>query len=941
MDTQTAAQNTMSTEEKNNDENELYLVDGSGFIFRAYFAMAYSRQKTMTNPDGVPVNAVYGFTQMMLKMLNDYHAPYMAVIFDAARHNFRNDIYEDYKANRDDPPDDLIPQFKLVRDATEAFDIPAIELEGYEADDLIATYTKLAKAQGKKVVIVSSDKDLMQLIDDDVRMLDPMKGKFMTEKDVIEKFGVTPDKVVDVQSLAGDSVDNVPGVPGIGVKTAAQLINEFGSLEELLDRAGEIKQNKRRESLIEHRESAEISKRLVALDADVAVPVGLEEFKTHDPEKPKLMAFLQEHAFNSIITRLGGETVALASNDDGQETEEKFPPISENKYVLINDTETLQNWMDEACAEGLLAIDTETTNLTPAKADLVGICIAVKPGKAAYIPLGHKTAQADLLGDGGGEEIPQLSLEDTVKIMKPVLEDESVLKIGQNIKYDWQILKMVGMEMVSMDDTMLLSYVLDGTSHSNSMDNLSTMWLNHTPIKYTDIVGKGKNQITFDQVDISKALDYAAEDADITLRLHKILKPRLAREKMVSVYENIERPLISVIAKMELEGIKVDPVILRDMSADFEKKLEVLQKDIHGIAGTEFNVASPKQIGQILFDQMGLKGGKKTKTGDWSTSVDVLEKLADEGNEIVRKILEWRSLAKLKSTYTDALQNEINPKTGRVHTSFAMAHVNTGRLSSSDPNLQNIPIRTEEGRKIRTAFIADKGNVLLAVDYSQVELRLAAELAGIEALKQAFKNGDDIHTITAAQVFDKNIEDVTPEIRRQAKAVNFGIIYGISGFGLAKQLGCETREAALFIKKYLERFSELEKFMDDKKAEANKHGFVKTYHGRKCVIKGIHEKNPNMRNFAERQAINAPLQGAAADIMKLAMGKMNDALSDAKLNAKMLLQVHDELIFELPENELEKTKLLVVEVMEGITKDVFDVPLEAEAGHGNSWSEAH
>lgn len=951
MTSQTATPPDVIPTQAAQDDNELYLVDGSGFIFRAYFAMAYSRQKTMTNPAGVPVNAVFGFTQMLIKLLNDYDAPYMAVIFDAARKNFRNDIYADYKANRDDPPEDLVPQFKLVRDATEAFDIPAIEMEGYEADDLIATYTRMATEQGKKVVIVSSDKDLMQLMNENVRVLDPMKGKFMGPEDVLDKFGVTPDKVVDVQALAGDSIDNVPGVPGIGVKTAAQLINEYGSLEELLNRASEIKQEKRRQSLIEFREQAEISKKLVALDAFAPIPLQLEEFKTHDPAKPKLMAFLQEHAFNSIITRLGGETVATphgdmaahSSQDSTLENEPAIdmPPMKDNEYVLINDIAALQSWMDEALAEGILAIDTETTSLTPAKAELVGISMAIKPGKAAYIPVGHKSAQADLLGDGGGCDTPQLALSDVVKVIKPVLEDPSVLKIGHNMKYDWQMFYQAGIDVSPCDDTMLISYVLDGTKHSNGMDNLSIMYLGHTPIKYEEVCGKGKNQVTFDQVDIAKALDYAAEDADVTLRLHKLLKPRLVREKMVSVYENIERPLIGVIGRMELAGIKVDPVILRGMSADFEKKLGILEGEIHALAGTSFNVASPKQIGEILFDQMGLKGGKKTKTGDWSTSVDVLESLAEEGNEIVAKILEWRSLAKLKSTYTDSLQNEINPKTGRVHTSFAMAHVNTGRLSSSDPNLQNIPIRSEEGRKIRTAFVASEGHALISVDYSQVELRLAAEMAGIEALKQAFKNGDDIHTITASQVFGVPLEQVTPEIRRQAKAVNFGIIYGISGFGLAKQLGTDNRTAGEFIKRYLERFSELAAFMEAKKVEAREFEYVKTYHGRKCIIKGINEKNGAMRSFAERQAINAPLQGTAADIMKLAMNRMEDALQKAGLSAKMLLQVHDELIFEAPLAEVEATKACVKSVMESITAGVFDVPLEAEAGAAHSWAEAH
>lgn len=927
-----------SDKDQNDQEKEIFLVDGSGFIFRAYFAMAYGRQESMTNPDGVPVGAVYIFINMLLKLLNDYHAPYMAVIFDAARHNFRNDIYEDYKANRDAPPEDLIPQFALVREATEAFDIPALEMEGYEADDLIATYVKQAKAAGKKVVIVSSDKDLMQLVDEDVRMLDPMKNKYITEKEVVEKFGVPPSKVVDVQALAGDSVDNIPGVPGIGVKTAAQLIEEFGSLEALLERAEEIKQNKRRETILGNKEAAEISKKLVKLEENVPLKVPLEDLRTHDPEKPKLMAFLQTHAFNSIITRLGGDVVALKP-DETETEQEEFAPISDNEYVLINDPKVLQQWMEEALEAGILAIDTETTSLTPAKADLVGVSIAIHPGRAAYIPLGHAAPETDLLGESSGEDIQQIPMEEAISILKPVLEDESVLKIGHNLKYDWQIFKQGGITLGPCDDTMLLSYVLDGTKQGNGMDNLSEIYFGHTPIKYEEVAGKGKNQVTFDKVSIEKALDYAAEDADITLRLHKVLKPRLLKEKMVRVYEEIERPLIPVIAQMELEGIKVDPVILKQMSEDFAVKLQVLEADIHKMAGTEFNVGSPKQIGQILFDQLGLKGGKKTKTGDWSTSVDVLEKLANEGHEIVQKILEWRSLSKLKSTYTDALQNEINPRTGRVHTSFAMAHVNTGRLSSSDPNLQNIPIRTEEGRKIRTAFIAAPGCKLLSVDYSQVELRLAAQMAGIDALKKAFQDGDDIHAITASQVFDVPLDQMTPEIRRQAKAVNFGIIYGISGFGLGKQLGVDTGEATRFIKKYLERFHELNSFMEARKEEAKEYGYVRTLLGRKCYIRGAQDKNPSIRQFAERQAINAPLQGTAADIMKLAMRELPRKLSQAGLKAKMLLQVHDELIFEVPENEVEATIPIVKEVMENVVR--LDVPLDVEAGAAQSWAEAH
>lgn len=927
------------------DQKELYLVDGSGFIFRAYFAMAYGSGTPMTNPEGTPVGAVYIFVNMLMKLLRDYHAPYLAVIFDAARENFRNDIYPDYKANREEPPEDLIPQFPLIREATQAFDLPALELEGYEADDLIAAYTKLAKQQGKKVVIVSSDKDLMQLIDEDVRMLDPMKQTFLGVEDVHKKFGVGPEHVVDVQALAGDSTDNVPGVPGIGVKTAAQLIGEYGSLEELLSCATDIKQPKRREMLTTHAEMARISKRLVKLDDEAPVPLPLEELKTHDPDKPELLAFLQKQGFKSILKRLDSG-LSSSENSGGKEagdsgiSEPHNTKISDNTYTLITKEAELKAWIEEAYNAGRLCFDTETTHLTPAKAKLVGISMAIEPGRAAYIPLGHIRPQADLLS--GGEDagdISQLPKDLVIRLLKLLFEDRSVLKIAHNAKYDWQMLAREGVRTDPVDDTMLLSYVLDGSAHSHSMDNLSARYLDHQPIKYEDIAGKGKNAVTFDCVPVEKALDYAAEDADITLRLWYHLKPRLAQEKMTFIYEDIERPLIPVIADMEMAGIMVDPKILKSMSTDFGKKLAALEIEIHKLAGQDFNVASPKQVGEILFGNMGLKGGKKTKSGTWSTTAAVLEKLAAEGHEIVEKILEHRQLSKLKSTYTDALQEQIHPETGRVHTSFSMAHTNTGRLASSDPNLQNIPIRTEEGRKIRTAFIAAPDHVLLSIDYSQVELRLAAALAGIEKLQQAFKDGLDIHALTASQVFDVPLEEVSPEIRRQAKAVNFGIIYGISRWGLAKQLDIDAEQAGDFIARYLSRFSELQTFMDSKKEEARQTGCVKTWHGRKCVIAGINEKNGAQRAFAERQAINAPLQGTAADIMKIAMARIPPALTEAGLNARMLLQVHDELIFEVPENELERTEKLVKTIMENVVD--IGVPLEAESGSGSSWAEAH
>ena len=917
------------------DKQTLYLVDGSAFIFRAYHALPTGQ---FTNPEGVTVNAVYGFVNMFVKLLSDMHVKNMAVIFDATRENFRYDIFPEYKANRGETPEDLIPQFPIIREATEAFDLPCLELEGFEADDLIATYSKRAVEAGWKVVIVSSDKDLMQLVNDDVVMFDPMKGKTMDIAAVHEKFGVSPDKVIDVQSLAGDSVDNVPGVPGIGVKTAAQLINEYGDLETLLQRAEEIKQPKRRESLINHAEDARISKKLVSLDCNVDVPVAVEDLKAHDPNSPKLMEFLQEQGFKSVISRLGQahelpeEAEAIVSGDD------EFPPIKDNKYVLVNDTKTLGQWIEKAKEIGVLAIDTETTGLTPAKVDLVGVSIAIEPGEAAYIPIAH-------VGHGGGdmfasgEDTPQLSKAEVMKALKDVLEDDAVLKVAQNAKYDYQLFAKEGIHMKAVDDTMLISYVLDGSSRKHGMDALSEDYLGHTPIPYKEVAGSGSSQVTFDKVSIKDALDYAAEDADITLRLWHILKPRLAQEHMSTVYEQIERPLIPIIADMELEGIKLDTAVLKKLSQDFAMQIDALEKEIFEIAGTSFNIGSPKQIGEILFDQMGLDAGKKTKTGQYSTDVRTLEKLADEGHDIVVKILEWRSLSKLRSTYTESLLHEINPRTGRVHTSFHMAGTSTGRLASSDPNLQNIPIRTEDGRKITEAFVPKEGCTLLAVDYSQVELRLAAEMAGIEGLKKAFKDGDDIHALTASQVFDVPLSEMTPEIRRNAKAINFGIIYGISSYGLAKNLDISNEEAASYIKAYFSRFPELAEYMEAKKEEARQKGYVETLMGRKCYVNGINDKNGQVRSFAERAAINAPLQGTAADIIKKAMIRMPDALQDAGLGAKMLLQVHDELIFEVPNSELQRTQDLVIKTMESVVD--LSVPLVAEAGSGQNWNEAH
>ncbi len=973
--------------------DELFLVDGSGYIFRAYFALP----QTLTNPEGVPVGAVLGFSNMMHKLLTDLHAPSIAVIFDAARKNFRYDLYDQYKANREEAPADLIPQFALIREATEAFGIPGIELEGYEADDLIAAYARLATEQGRKVTIVGTDKDLMQLVNDNVRLYDPIKGRYLSADDVFEKFGVQPDRVIDVQALAGDSADNVPGVPGIGVKTAAQLINEFGTLESLLERAHEIKQPKRREALIEHAENARLSKKLVTLDAHAPVPLSLEDLKARDFNTPRLAAFLNKQGFKTLLTRIGGrpdisnakaslpERPAPAPDSTTPQIDRIAPDLphtKDNQYTLITDETVLKQWIARAYETGILAFDTETTGLSPAAANLVGISMSTELGKAAYIPVGHVNAPADLFANSptvipakagthtvvetsqtaAGQNVEsavsdnpsysmdpglrrdddiknQLPLEKVIALLKPVLEDPSVLKIGHNIKYDWQMLHKHGVSIAPVDDTMLLSYILHGTGHGHGhgMDELVLRYCGHQCISFEEVAGKGKNQVTFDRVPISKALQYAAEDAECTLRMHHAFKPRLPLEQVTSIYEDVERPIIPALAKMELTGIRVDPVVLKQMSHDFGAKLAELETDIHALAGHPFNVASPKQLGQVLFGEMGIPGGKKTKTGEWSTAVDVLDDL--DGHEIVEKIKEHRQLSKLKSTYTDALQEQINPQTGRVHTSYQMAGTSTGRLSSTDPNLQNIPIRTEEGRKIRTAFVASPGHTLLSVDYSQVELRLAAEMAGVEALKQAFRDKVDIHTLTASQVFDVPVDQVTSDIRRAAKAVNFGIIYGISGWGLSKQLGIPQGDATTYIRKYLARFPEIQVFMEAAKAEAREFGYVKTLYGRKCFIPNINNKMPGVRAGAERQAINAPLQGTAADIMKIAMARMPNALAKANLDAKMLLQVHDELLFEVPEAQIEETAALVKTIMENVAK--ISVPLEAEAGWGQNWGAAH
>ncbi len=934
----------------------LFLIDGSGFIFRAYHALP-----PMTRSDGTPVGAVYGFTKMIIKLVEDTDADAVAVVLDRARKTFRNDIYPEYKAHRPPAPDDLVPQFALVRDAVEAMDLKSVDMEGYEADDLIATYACQAQARGIEVTIVSSDKDLMQLVGPGITMLDAMKDKIIGPDQVFEKFGVGPERVIDVQALAGDSSDNVPGVAGIGVKTAALLINEYGDLDGVLENAHKVKQNKRRENLIEQAEQARISRELVTLKKDVPIEMEIEDFILHEADPNKMMSFLAENNFKSLLKKMEaqGFNAPKSSNKNiaGEEKPEKSAP--ENKrttptppttktYELVQGVAALERWVAAAFDAGVVAVDTETTGLDSMDAQLVGVSLSYKPGHGAYIPLAHRGAPAQGafdLGDGNGDDDKnsgapkQIEIKKALAILKPLLEDPGVLKIGQNIKYDQVILARNDIDVTPVDDTMVISYVLEGGLHGHGMDELALLHLGTDTIKFKDVAGTGKSKVTFDYVGLDKALDYAAEDADITLQLHQLLKPRLVDEHMVSIYENIERPLISVLANMETNGIKVDAKILKNLSDDFSKRLAVLEKEIHLLAGREFNIASPKQLGEILFDELGLEGGKKSKkTGAWSTGADVLEELSHV-HELPSHVLGWRQLAKLKSTYTDALQNQINGVTKRVHTSYSMAATSTGRLASSDPNLQNIPIRSEEGRAVRTAFVAEKGNILLSADYSQIELRILAHVAGIDALKTAFHDGLDIHAMTASEVFGVPVKGMDPDVRRNAKAINFGIIYGISAFGLARQLGISRTEAKEYIDAYFKRFPGIRDYMEETKASAAKDGFVSTLFGRKCFVPGINDKNQMRKSFAERAAINAPIQGGAADIIKRAMLRLPDALNDANLKALMLLQVHDELVFELPKGQSEKTIEVVKSVMEGAAS--LDVPLVVDCGIGSNWGEAH
>ena len=916
--------------------DHFYLIDGSGYIFRAYYALPPLTRKS----DGMPTGAVSGFCNMLFKLLEDSKSSenlqkptHFAVIFDSARKNFRNEIYSDYKANRSDAPEDLIPQFDFIRKSVLAFNLPSIELLNYEADDLIATYVEQILLAGAKVTIVSSDKDLMQLYKKDVRIYDPMKNKFISEDDVKNKFGVKPNKVIDVQSLAGDSSDNVPGVPGIGVKTAAELINKYGTLEKLLEKAGEIKQNKRRETIIENKDKAIVSKKLVTLKKDVPVKDSLEDFILKNIDKDKLFNFLREMEFNrllsSVISIYGEPNYSKEKNN--LEDKDKIK-IDTKKYKLINSIKELDLWIKEAEEKGEFAVDTETTSLDPHQADLVGISLSTEIGKACYIPINHNTGNC-------------LKKDEVINKIKPLLEDKSVKKIGQNIKFDYIIFYHLGINMSSMEDTMLISYVLDAGKNRHNMDTLSQIHLEHKTISYKELVGTGKKQINFREVQINKAAEYASEDADITLRLYRVLKKNLLSEKLENIYELFEKPLIKILAKMEINGIKVDDKFLKILSKKFEKKIQELEKKIFKISKKEFNIASTKQLGEIMYNELKISSLKKTKKGSFATSATVLEDLAFKGNELPKLVLDWRQISKLKNTYSDSLQEHINSNTKRVHTSFLLAATTTGRLASSDPNLQNIPIKSEDGRDIRKSFIAEKGNVLISADYNQIEMRILADLADVKELKKAFNNNHDIHSLTASQVFNIDIKKVSSDMRRKAKAINFGIIYGISQYGLAKQIMVSNQEAEEFLKSYFLKFPEIKSYMESTIKFCRKSGYVSNIFGRRSHITGINDKNFNVRNFQERAAINAPIQGSASEIMRLAMIRLNKKLEDIEHDqCKMLLQIHDELIFEVARSEEKRVAKIIKDEMTSV-KDSdlhsFSTPLTVDLNIGDNWGLLH
>jgi len=987
--------------------DHVFLVDGSGYIFRAYHALPPLNRKS----DGLQVNAVLGFCNMLWKLMRDMppdnRPTHLAIIFDKSERTFRNEFYPEYKAHRPPAPDDLIPQFALIREAVRAFDLPCLEQIGYEADDLIATYVREACARGATATIVSSDKDLMQLVTDCVSMYDTMKDRRIGIPEVIEKFGVPPEKVVEVQALAGDSVDNVPGVPGIGIKTAAQLITEYGDLETLLTRAPEIKQPKRREALIENAEKARISKRLVQLDDKVPLDVPLDDLAVHEPDARKLIAFLKAMEFSTLTRRvaeysqidpsdvdadpsmksafapadvpadspaapaLGGEPDMLAKGTsnagqwsgsakpkptasaagpqtpkalaDARAEEARNAKFDRSKYTTIRSLDDLNRWVARAIDLGQVALTVESSTADPMQAEICGISLALDVNQAAYIPLAHTKP-----GDGsglfaGGLAADQIKAADALEALKPLLTDIGVLKIGHDLKFDTVVFAQHGITIAPLEDTILISYVLDAGRAKHSQDSLAESWFGHKTIGFGDLVGSGKNRITYDQVPVDKATEYAAERADVALRLWRVLKPRLMSYRVNTVYETLERPLVPVLARMERRGISIDRQVLSRLSGEFAQTAARVEADIRKIAGEDVNPGSPKQLGDIMFGKMGLPGGSKTKTGAWSTSAQILDELAEAGHEFPAKILEWRQVTKLKSTYTDTLPQHVDPQTHRVHTTYALAATTTGRLSSNEPNLQNIPVRTEDGRKIRKAFVATKGNKLVSADYSQIELRLLAEIADIPSLKQAFQDGLDIHAMTASEMFGVPIKDMPGEVRRRAKAINFGIIYGISAFGLANQLGIPREVAGAYIKKYFERFPGIRAYMDATRDFCREHGYVETIFGRKCHYPDIKASNPSIRSFNERAAINARLQGSAADIIRRAMIRMEDALAAKKLSAQMLLQVHDELIFEVPEAEVEKTLPVVQQVMQDapFPAVAMSVPLHVDARAANNWDEAH
>ncbi len=914
--------------------DHFYLVDGSGYIFRAYYALPPLSRKS----DGLPTGAVSGFCSMLFKLLEDARSDdsknkptHFAVIFDSARKNFRNEIYSDYKANRAEAPDDLAPQFEYIRKSVEAFNLPSIELLNYEADDLIATYAKKITEAGAKVTVISSDKDLMQLVSNKVRLFDPMKSKVIGEKEVIEKFGVKPDQVIDVQSLAGDSSDNVPGVPGIGIKTAAELINKYKTLENLLKKASEIPQNKRRETLLSNKDKAMISKQLVTLKDDVPLKNDATDFIIKEINKDKLYDFLRDMEFNRLLSQAISFYGEPTKKDFKDKTlVKKNNKINTKTYKTISKEKQLDELIKKLDEKSVIAVDTETSSLNPQEADLVGISVCYEANEAFYIPVGHK-------------DKTELKKDIVLKKLKPILEDPSIKKVGQNIKYDFIIFKNNGIELSSVEDTMLLSYTLDAGNNRHNMDTLSELHLGHKTISYKDLVGSGKKQLNFADVDIKPATEYAAEDADITLRLYEVLSERVSEEKLERVYEEFEKPMIKILSRLEMNGIKVDDAYLKKLSKKFEERLITIEKEIYKISGKKFNIGSPKQLGEIIYNDLKIAKLKKTKKGSLATSAKILEDLASTGHKFPNLVLEWRQVSKLKSTYTDALQDHISKKTKRVHTSFLLAATNTGRLASSDPNLQNIPIKTLDGKEIRKAFVADKNNLLISADYNQIEMRILADMADVKELKKAFKNNQDIHSLTASQVFDVPIAKVTDDFRRKAKAINFGIIYGITQYGLAKQISVSNEEALSFINSYFKKFPEIKDYMNTTIKTCRKQGFVTNIFGRRIHLRGINDKNFSVRAFQERAAINAPIQGSAADIIRLAMIKIDKVLEEKK-KAKMLLQIHDELIFECLKKDEIEVKKIVKESMTSVSSSdhhMFSIPLEVSINSGNNWGEAH